>query len=202
VASRFIARFPNAVGLDLGAGFDARASRLDLPAGVDWYDVDLPEVVDARKGLIPEQPNTHTIAADVTDDDWLAALPTDRPAVTTADGLMGFLTKDQLVSLLDRLIVHFPRGEMVFNSYTKFTIWVAKHARGTQSVADQVKFPGFDDPREPESWNPKLKLIKEILISRQPEIAEFPSPLRWYYRAQAHSTAWSRMGTVVLHFRF
>jgi O-methyltransferase involved in polyketide biosynthesis len=138
----------------------------------------------------------------VTDSDWLDAVPTDRPAMIVADGLMAFLTRDEMASLLTRLIDRFPAGEIAFNSYTRFAIWAARHARGTQSVADLVKFPGFDDPHEPENWDPRLKLLKEILFSRQPEVAGFPRALRAYYRLAAHSTRWSRMGTVVLHFRF
>jgi len=142
------------------------------------------------------------VGANVTSSAWLDALPTGRPAVIVADGLMGFLTQDEMVSLLDRLIRHFPGGEMAFNSYTTSAICAAKHSRGTQSVADLVTFPGFDDPREPERWNPRLHLVKEILLSREPEVAQFPRVLRMYYRMSAHSTSWSRKGTVVLHFRF
>jgi O-methyltransferase involved in polyketide biosynthesis len=202
VASGFLARHPDAVGLDLGAGLDTRMIRLAPPPTVDWYDIDFPAVMAAREGLIPDHPNAHVIGADVTEGDWLDAVPTDRPAVIAADGLMGFLSQDELVSLLNRLVSHFPSGEMVFNSYTKFAIWAAKHSRGTQSVAELIKFPGFDDPREPEGWNPKLKLVKEILLSREPEVSEFPPALRLYYQLEAHSTAWSRKGTIVLHYRF
>ncbi|HET6391754.1 MAG TPA: class I SAM-dependent methyltransferase [Blastococcus sp.] len=202
VASNFIARHPDAVGLDLGAGFDTRPARIKPPSTVDWFDVDLPEVAAAREAVVPDRAKAHTIGADVTEQDWLDALPTDRPVVITADGLMGFLAQDELVSLLDRLIAHFPRGELIFNGYTRFTIWVARHAPGTRSVADQVRFPGMDDPREPERWNPRLKLVEEMLISRQPEIAQFPRVLRTYYRLQSHSTWWSRKGTLILHYRF
>ena len=31
----------------------------------------------------------------------------------------------------------------------------------------------MDDPRDPEGWNPKLRLVREILLSRDPEVAEF-----------------------------
>jgi hypothetical protein len=41
-----------------------------------------------------------------------------------------------------------------------------------------------------------------MLISREPEIAEFPPVLRAYYRLSAHSTSWSRKGTLILHYRF
>ena len=42
VASEFLARHPDAIGLDLGAGLDTRFERLAPPATVDWYDVDFP----------------------------------------------------------------------------------------------------------------------------------------------------------------
>jgi hypothetical protein len=60
----------------------------------------------------------------------------------------------------------------------------------------------MDDPREPESWNPKLHLVREILLSREPEVAEFPPGWRRYHQLVAHSTAMSRIGTIVLHYRF
>jgi O-methyltransferase involved in polyketide biosynthesis len=202
VASVFLARHPNAVGLDLGAGLDTRFERLAAPATVDWYDVDFPAVAAAREHVIPQRPNGHVIAADVRNTDWLDAVPSDRPAIVVADGLMGFLTQDELVSLWNRLVSHFPSGEIVLNSYTRLAIWIAHHARGTKSVSDLVKFPGMDDPREPERWNPKLQLVREILLSREPEVAEFPPAWRRYHRMAARSTAWSRMGTIVLHYRF
>jgi O-methyltransferase involved in polyketide biosynthesis len=202
VTSRFLTRHPDAVGLDLGAGLDTRAVRLAPPSTVDWYDVDFPTVATARQDVIPDHPGAHVIGADVRDPEWLEAVPTTRPAIIVADGLMGFLTQDELASLLDRLISHFPSGEMVFNSYTRFAVWAARHSRGTKSVAELIKFPGVDDPRDFERWNPKLELVKEILLSREPEVAQFPPALRLYYRLQAHSTAWSRKGTIVLHYRF
>jgi len=129
-------------------------------------------------------------------------MPSDRPAVIVADGLLAFLPQDDMISLLNRLISHVPSGEVVFNGYTRFAIWAAKHYHGTQSVADLIRSPGFDDPREPERWNPRLKLVKEILLTREPEVAEFPLALRLVTRLAAHSGAWSRRGTTVLHYRF
>jgi len=201
-AGAFVARHPDAVGIDLGAGFDTRAGRLDLPPTADWYDVDFPAVAAAREGLIDRRPNTHVIAADVRGDDWLEAIPRGRPAVIVADGMMAFLSQDELTSLWNRLIDHFPTGEIVFNSYTRFAIWLARHARGTKSVADLVKFPGMDDPRLPESWNPRLKLVREIVLSRDPQIEEFPPVWRGLHHLLARSDRLSRTGTIVAHYRF
>ena len=202
VASGFIRHHPDAVGLDLGVGLDTRMIRIAAPATVDWYDVDYPAVVAVRERLIPDRVNAHNIGADVTDPDWLSTVPGDRPAVIVADGLMGFLSKDEFVSLLNRLIDHFPSGEIAFNSYTKFAIWATNHVPSTSSVSGLLKIPGVDDPRELERWNPKLKLIREILLTREPEVAEYPTAIRLYNRFLATSTTLSRKGTIVLHFRF
>jgi O-methyltransferase involved in polyketide biosynthesis len=202
VAQQFITRNPNAVALDLGVGLDTRMFRIAPPATVDWYDIDFPEVITARRQLLPDRANAHGIGTDLTDPTWLDAIPTHRPAVIVADGLLAFLTQDDMISLLNRLISHFPSGEVAFNGYTGFAIWAAKHYHGTQSVADLIRSPGFDDPREPERWNPSLKLVKEILLTREPEVAEFPLALRLFTRLAAHSAAWSRRGTTVLHYRF
>jgi O-methyltransferase involved in polyketide biosynthesis len=176
--------------------------RLTPPPTVDWYDIDFPSVVAARERLVPGRANAHSIGADVTDADWLNVVPADRPAVIVADGLMGFLTKDEFVSVVNRLISHFPSGEMAFNSYTPFAVWASEHVPGTKSVAGLLKFPGVEDPRELERWNPKLKLIREILLTREPEVAEFPTAVRLYTRLLATSTTLSRKGTIVLHYRF
>ena len=202
VASSFFAGHPRAVGLDLGAGLDTRALRVDPPSTVDWFDIDFPEVVAARRALIPEREHVHNVGADLTDPDWLDAVPTDRPAVIIADGLMAFLSQDDMIALLDRLTRHFPSGEIAFNGYTRFAIWAASHYRGTQSVAGLLKSPGFDDPHDPERWAPKLTLAREILLTREPEVAQFPLALRLFTQLSSHSTAWSRKGTTVLQYRF
>ncbi len=202
VAAGFIERYPNAIGLDLGAGLDTRAFRIDPPTTVDWYDVDFPAVVAARVQLIPKRPHIQAIGADVTSQRWLDELPNDRPAVIVADGLMAFLEQEDFVALLRRLTAHFPHGEIAFNGYSTFAIWAAKHYHGTQSVAPLIKSPGFDDPHEPERWVPKLKLAREILLTREPEVAKFPPALRAFTRFAAHFVGWSRRGTTVLQYRF
>jgi O-methyltransferase involved in polyketide biosynthesis len=151
---------------------------------------------------MPERAHAHVVGADLTGPNWLGAIPTGRPAVIVADGLLAFLAPDDMVSLLNRLISHFPSGEVAFNGYTRFAIWTAKHYHGTQSVAGLIRSPGFDDPREPERWDPRLTLVREILLTREPEVAEFPPALRLFTRLAAHSAALSRRGTTVLQYRF
>ncbi|MUL63504.1 methyltransferase [Mycobacterium sp. CBMA 234] len=202
IARRFITSHPNAVGLDLGAGLDSRTLRITPPPTADWYDIDFPQVIAARRQLLPDHANPHGIGADVTDPNWLDALPTDRPAVIVADGLIAFLSEEEMSSLVRGIINHFPSGEIAFNGYSKFAVWAQKHFPGAATIKALTKFPGFDDPRHPERWHPKLKLVKEILCTREPEVAGFPIGLRVMNRLTGPSAAISRRGNVVLHYAF
>lgn len=201
VVRQFIARHPDTIGLDLGAGLDSRACRLDLPATVDWYDVDFPAVADARRVLLPERPHTHTIGADLTDPQWLDTVPNDRPVVIVADGLMAFLADDDAAVLMRRLADHFPSGELAFNAYTRFHMWAVKHSRRL-GIADLVRSPGHDDPRYVEQWDPRVELVEELLLTRRPEVAQFPPFARFANRLASGSLAWSRRGTNILRYRF
>ncbi|MGW4412350.1 class I SAM-dependent methyltransferase [Nonomuraea sp. NPDC004702] len=202
IVRRFVAGRPDAVGLDLGAGLDTRVHRVDPPPTVDWYDVDLPGVAEARRLLLPERPHAHVIGRDLNDPRWLDEVPSDRPAVIVADGLIGFLSREELAGLLDRLIRHFPAGEICFNGYTRFHVWAARKYPGTQSVAPFLKSPGFDTPQDIERLEPRLKLVREIFLTREPEVAGYPWTTRLASRLTSWSTSLSRKGTAVQHYRF
>lgn len=75
-----------------GPAVDSRMFRIDPPSTVDWYDVGFPEVAAARRQLLPDRANAHAVGSDLTDPNWPDAVPTGRPAVIVADGLLAFLT--------------------------------------------------------------------------------------------------------------
>jgi O-methyltransferase involved in polyketide biosynthesis len=202
VVRRFTQRQPDGVVVELGAGLDPRMARVNPPSTVDWYDVDFPEVIKVRQEVVPLRTNAHGIAADVTDPYWLDQLPRDRPAVIVADGLVAFLAEQDFTALLNRLTSHFPSGEIAFNGYTKFHLWAIKHYHGTDSIADIVRHPGFDDPHDPERWDPGLKLVEEIFLTRAPEVTQLRPAMRIINRLAGRSVAWSRRGTTVLRYQF
>lgn len=125
-ARQFLAANPNAVVLHLGCGLDARFFRLEPGPGVDWYDVDYPEVAALRRQLLPERDRNHVVAASVIDPAWFAEIPTDRPILMIGEGLTMYLTEQDGFGLLRRVVEHGSRGELqfdVFNSLGIKTQW-------------------------------------------------------------------------------
>jgi methyltransferase (TIGR00027 family) len=96
----------------LGAGFDTRAFRLAWPPGVRCFELDTPDVLDAKEQVLAAQravPGCEriTVPGDLLDD-WPAALRSaglrpDQPTAWVAEGLLVYLSPDDVDELLDRV---------------------------------------------------------------------------------------------------
>ncbi|SKU60275.1 O-methyltransferase [Mycobacteroides abscessus subsp. massiliense] len=202
VVTRFVRAYPDAVVLDLGAGLDTRAFRINPPATVDWYDVDFPAVIDLRHQLIPKRAHTHTVSTDITDVGWLNDIPADRPTMIVHDGLVPFLTMGDYQELQRRLTRHFTSGgEIVHNNYTKPAVWTLKLSR----VFPDVPGTGFNDARAPETWGAGLELVEEIFVLRSPELEYLTMSrfIRSLLKICARSATLCRqLEAAALHYRF
>ncbi len=121
-ARQFLAVNPEAIVLHLGCGLDSRYYRLDPGPGVEWYDVDYPDVAALRRQLFPAREHCHIVAASVTDPAWLADVPADRPTLMIGEGLTMYLTEADGVALLRRIVEHAPSGELQFDAFSRFGI--------------------------------------------------------------------------------
>jgi len=119
---QFLAAHPQAVVLHVGCGLDSRFFRLQPGSGVQWYDVDYPEVAALRAQLYPVADNYHVVGGSVTDPGWLAEIPADRPALMIGEGLTMYLTEQDGIALLRRVVAHFGSGELQFDAFNRLGI--------------------------------------------------------------------------------
>lgn len=216
---RFIAAHPDAVVVELGCGLETRMHRIAPPPTVDWYDVDLPDVIALRRQLIPELDRAHLVAASLAEPHWADGIPHDRPVIAVADGVLGFLTKADNTQILNTLTNHFTAGgELVFVAYTR----IAAKMMGALPVQigelREVGIPkgyqgfGFDNPRELEQLNPHMTFVEEQLGAQAMESFSDPIaqawrgdiswPIRMFGKWFARWRAQARRGVWVLRYRF
>jgi methyltransferase (TIGR00027 family) len=96
----------------LAAGLDARGFRLGWPPGTRLFEIDLPEVLAVKEGVLADQRaqprcERHVVAADLTGD-WLAALTAagfdpGEPTAWLVEGLLVYLARDDARALLTAL---------------------------------------------------------------------------------------------------
>jgi O-methyltransferase involved in polyketide biosynthesis len=121
-ARQFLAVYPQCTVVHLGCGLDSRVFRLDPGPGVQWYDLDYPEVIALRQKIYPTRPRYHLIARSATDPSWFEEIPADRPVLLMAEGISMYLTEDEGVALLRRVVERFPSGELQVDFYNRLAI--------------------------------------------------------------------------------
>ena len=199
----FVAHYPDAVIVDLGAGLSSGYLRTQPPPGVDWYNVDLPGLTALRQELMPSHGNEHHIAARIEDPGWAKPIPPDRHTLVIADGLTGFLSQPTILNLFDTVTSHFDSGILAFNDYgpigraTRAAVKIAPERFGAFTPTN----PGFGDARTPESWNGRLKLMAETHLAHCAEVELFPAKLRSGVKVTRYIPALSRKWRV-LSYRF
>jgi len=121
----FLARHPDAVVVHIGCGLDTRFERVDN-GRVEWYDLDLPEVIELRRKLVGgEGVRHHFLACSALDRAWMDTVSAhhQRPFLFLAEGVFMYFEEAQVKSLVLTLSDHFPGAELVFDAFSPFMRW-------------------------------------------------------------------------------
>lgn len=156
----FLEAHGEATVVHLGCGLDTRVFRLDPGPQVRWFDVDQPEVIDLRRHVYPEREGTTLIATSVTEQSWLEALPADRPTMIVAEGLMPYLPPAEAPRLIERLVQHFPAGEIAFDAYSRLGLKLIQYNPSIRATGAKVHW-SLEDPHELERKIPGLVLLDD-----------------------------------------
>jgi O-methyltransferase involved in polyketide biosynthesis len=156
--------------LHLGCGLDSRVLRVEFDRGL-WYDVDYPDVIALRRQFYEETPGYHMIGSSVTDQAWLDQLPRDRgSACIIAEGLLMYLTDEQVRTLFAELQTRLPGSEISFDAFSTFAAKAANRHPSIKKTGAHISW-GIDDPSQMEQWGTGMKLLDEWCFSDSEDIA-------------------------------
>jgi O-methyltransferase involved in polyketide biosynthesis len=199
--SSFLAEHPSATVLHLACGLDTRVERLNPSASVRWFDVDLPQVMELRSRLLPPpSADYHQISASVTDPEWLASVPDDRPTVAVFEGLSMYLTQDQGHQLIQRITARFPGGQLLFDVYGTWAIKLQKLMPAIRHAGATLHW-GVDDPHEIEALHPGLECLDALRSVDLPGLDKLPMSGRISLAVTARIPKLRDMGRI-MRFRF
>ena len=173
----FLGENPGCVVLNLGCGLDSRATRIrPLFPRVSWFDVDYPEVIKERTAFFSNDANYHMVASSITESEWLDNVPKDKPAMIIADGVLEYLSEDEVKSLLNRLTAHFPSGQIAFDVMNSYAIEQGK-ARLKAAMGTEHRW-AVDDLKAVDALDPKLKRTASLSLFA----SKYISGLEFKYR--------------------
>lgn len=160
-AKAFIARHPDAVIINLGAGLDARFQRVDN-GRIRWYDLDLPDAIALRDRLLPATGRVGHIAASMFDPAWVEQVtaPSGTPVLVIAEGLFCYCAEEDLRRLFAMLAARWPGVHVLFQSISPR--YVGREARVPAVNLTRAKLRwGVESGREIEGWNPAYRFLGE-----------------------------------------
>ena len=107
---RFIASHKNPIVVNVGCGLDTRYQRIGKHEQALFYELDLPEVIELRKTLIPEPERDKYIAGSLLEEMWIDELRTKHPEgnfIFVIEGVLMYFHEEQVKELLSRLAIRF-----------------------------------------------------------------------------------------------
>lgn len=197
----FLALNPGATVLNMGCGLDSRILRVDPPAGVCWFDIDLPDVIELRRQLYPGRHDYYMIGSSVTETEWLDGIPKDKPVLVVAEGLLQYIPENEVTALFTRITENFPRGQFIFDAYSRQMIWLVMRLASSRNAGVNLRW-GITDPHELEKQVPRLRLVTVVPFLSMPELVDRLASSRagrMMYGILGHIPFWRRM---VQHLRF
>ncbi|OBK22206.1 methyltransferase [Mycobacterium asiaticum] len=181
---QFLAVHEQATVLHVGCGLDARIYRLNPGPGVRWLDIDYPEVIELRRQVYPDRDNYRMVSASVTDPDWVADVPADRPTLLLGEGLTMYLTEADGLSLLRRVVDRFPCGELQFDAFNTFGIRIQVVNSVVRRSGSTLRW-GIDRPADILEAVPGTRLLAWESVFDSETFDRVAPAARWTGRAMA-----------------
>jgi methyltransferase (TIGR00027 family) len=168
-AKAFIAENPAGLVVSLGCGFDTRYWRVSDKAW-NYIEVDLPEVIAAKKKVLGDRLTYKMISGSVLEEDWIEEIRSIQKEniLFLAEGLLMYLPQAEVEGLFNKLARSFSKSEIVFEVVNKkyTTGWgkksvEAKMKRSLGSAAGASYQFGVREASEVEAYGPGIKVVEE-----------------------------------------
>lgn len=170
--------------LNLAAGLDTRAYRLDLPAGLRWYHVDFPPMVDyVRDDMAGEQPRCilQYVPADLREpaqrDGIFREAAAHGPVLVITEGLLVYLPPENVAELA-----------MALRTAAAAKWWISDI--GTPLLLKRLS----------KTWLGRLRDGNAPFLFAPADAAAFFNPLGW--RETTFRSSWTESLRLNRHVRF
>ncbi len=156
----FIGQHPTCNIVNIGCGLETSYFRLAPPEEVKFYEMDLPEVIAARRRVLGESKNEILIAGDMFDFAWAEKIDKTLPTMITAIGVFQYFDESSVIGFLRKAKEIFERTEVIFDAMTQRAIKYANdHIRKTGNKDAELKFSA--DSGESIAGKANMTLVEE-----------------------------------------
>ena len=131
----------------LGAGLETSFNRIGNDKA-NFYQVDLPNVIDIREKVLGNAINEKLISGDMFTLHWIKGIDISLPTMIVVSGVYQYFTKEKILSMIEKMNEMIPKGELVFDATNSAGLKLAnKYVKKTGNSDAQMYF-SIDRPKE------------------------------------------------------
>lgn len=167
LAKKYLAKNRGAVVVNIACGLDTRCYRM---SGYEhWYNLDLPETIEVRKKLLPEEGKISQIAMSAMDDWGGEITEQDKPVIVIIEGLTMYLSEKDVKEIFDVISKRFEHVTVLVETMNPTMV---KRMKEKSIEGSNAKFTwGVKNGTELAKLLPNFRLIEEHSLAEG--MAEF-----------------------------
>lgn len=170
LASDFFKAFPHVQGVNLGAGLSDYFQWLDNGRN-RWLDVDLPEVVDLRRQVMPApRARADVRSQDLREPGWWDRLGLQRhnhrnPLLLICEGVLMYMQPTEVRAFFAEIGDHAPEGTQLLCDFIS-PLGIGQRPWPSDGSGDTVAFRwGAHNGLEIASLHPRLELLEQHSVA-------------------------------------
>ena len=157
MTKQFLAQHPGAVVVNIACGLDTRCYRMQGYA--HWYNLDLPQTIEVRAKLLPEEGQISQIAMSAMDDWGGQIAEKDAPVLIIIEGLTMYLTQADVQRIFAVAAARFAHATVFVEIMNPL---MAKTVKEKSIEGSKAKFTwGIRDGRELAALLPGFGYVEE-----------------------------------------
>jgi O-methyltransferase involved in polyketide biosynthesis len=158
----YITAHPYASVVNIGAGLDTTFSRIDNGT-INWYDLDLPNVIELRKQLIPETNRATCIAKSLFDSSWCTDVRNTKDGVfIVAGGVLIYFEEAQVKQFFSLLADNLHGGEIVFNVQSKLGNLISNWGLRRTGMKRATSKWALKEANKMTKWDKRIEVIDQF----------------------------------------
>lgn len=147
IARAYVSEHPTCNIVNVGCGLETMFWRVgpDAPSA-RFYDMDLPEVIETRRGILGEPKGDELIAGDAFDLSWADDIDTSLPTLIIVSGVFQYFHNADVLGFIADAKEAFSDAELIFDATnTKGLKYVNRYVKKTGNTS-ALMYCAIDDP--------------------------------------------------------
>jgi O-methyltransferase involved in polyketide biosynthesis len=159
IINRFIIANPYGTIVNIGCGLDTYYERA-INNSVQWFELDLPDVIDLRRKFFSETSNRKFISESFLKTDWFNQIKLKGEVLFISAGVFCYFEEVEIRDFLVKVADRFPSSELLFDVTSKQGIKIANSIIAKTGL-DKNSFMkwALKNKKIILSWDSRFKLI-------------------------------------------